>query len=202
MRTMADVDDPVTYTAHCCFGDICNKKWRRLGRFATVVEARREIIRHLIVSSKHLMSEKTAMSNVQRYTMIGSEECCVQEVSEGPLPGVKSSSSNSARMRSRSRSGPSETCPPNTNLIPAASIGDPLRYPVLLPAYIEEDATVIEQSIEAIDAIADHISTHGGNTTLEDVPELLADLTNMNLALKGHVDQLRVVVMNMRSYNI
>jgi hypothetical protein len=202
MRTMADVDDTVTYTAHCCLGDICNKKWRRLGRFATFMDARREIVRHLIVSSKHLMSEKTAMSTVQRYTVSGSDECCVQEVTEGPLPGVKSSSSNRARQRSRSRSGPLEACPSNTNLLPAALVVDPQGYPVRLPEYIEEDATVIEQSIEAIDAIAEHISTHGGNTTLEDVPELLADLTNMKLALKGHVDQLRVVVMNMRSYNI
>jgi hypothetical protein len=202
MRTMADGKDLVTFTAHCCLGDICNKKWKRLGRFETFMEARREIVRHLIVSSKHLMPEKTAMRTVQQYTVSGSDECCVQEVTEGPLPGVKSSSSNSARQRSRSRSGPSEARPSITNLVPAALGVDPQGYPVRLPAQIEEDATVIEQSIDAIDRIAEHISTHGGNTTLADVPDLLADLTNMNLALKGHVDQLRVVVMNMRSYNI
>ena len=94
------------------------------------------------------------------------------------------------------------TCSPNTILIPAASVGDPLRYPVLLPAYIEEDATVIEQSIEAINEIADLISTHGGNTTLEEVPQLLADLTNIKIVLKGHVDQLRGVILNMRKYTI
>ena len=94
------------------------------------------------------------------------------------------------------------TCPRNTNRRPAASLGDPLQYPVLLPAYIEEDATVIEQSIEAINEIADLIATHGGNTTLEKVPQLLADLTNIEIVLKGHVDQLRGVILNMRKYTI
>jgi hypothetical protein len=94
------------------------------------------------------------------------------------------------------------TCPRNTNRRPAASLGDPLQYPVLLPAYIEEDATVIEQSIEVINEIADLIATHGGNTTLAEVPQLLADLTNIKIVLKGHVDQLRGVLFNMRNYTI
>jgi hypothetical protein len=34
------------------------------------------------------------------------------------------------------------------------------------------------------------------------VPALLTHLTDYPLALKGHVEQLRNVVMNMRSYNI
>jgi hypothetical protein len=202
LRTMAYADDIVTYTAHCCFGDICGKRWRRLGRFATVEEARLEIKRHLLVSSKHFMTETEAMSHVQRYTKMGSEECCVQETSEGPLPEEKASSSKSARMRSRSRSGPPEKCPPNTRLLPAASLGDPLRYPVELPAYIEEDATVIEQSIQALDEIADYFATHAGNTTLEEVPQLLEDFRNIKIVLSAHVDQLRGVILNMRKYTI
>ena len=190
---MASADDIVTYTAHCCFGDICGKRWRRLGRFATVEEARLEIKRHLLVSSKHSMTPIEAMSHVQRYTVLGSNECCVQEVTEGPFPEVKSSSSKSARMRSRS---------PITRLIPAASIGDTMRYAVELPAYIEEDATVIEQSIQALDEIADYFATHAGNTTLEEVPQLLEDIRNISVVLSAHADQLRGVIVNMRKYTI
>jgi hypothetical protein len=199
---MAYVDDIVTYTAHCCFGDICGKKWKRLGRFATVEEARREIIRHLLVSSKHSMTETEAKSHVQRFTKMGSEECCVQETSEGPMPVVTSSGSKSDAIRSRSRSGPLESCAPNTRLIPAASIGDPMRYPVLLPTYVEEDAKVIEQTIQGLDEIADFFTTHAGTTTLEEVPQLLEDFKNIKVVLSSHVDQLRGVILNMRKYTI
>jgi hypothetical protein len=93
-------------------------------------------------------------------------------------------------------------CLRNTSRRPAASVGDPLRYPVLLPAYIEEDATVIEKSMEAINDIADLIATHGENTTLAELPQLLADLTNIAIVLKGHVDNLRGVFFKMRNYSI
>jgi hypothetical protein len=79
---------------------------------------------------------------------------------------------------------------------------DPLRYPVLLPAYIEEVATAIEQSMEAINDIADLIATHAINTTLVELPQLLADLTNVTIVLKGHVDNLRAVFFKMRNYTI
>ncbi len=199
---MAYVDDIVTYTAHCCFGDTCGKRWRRLGRFATVEEARREMIRHLQASSKHLMTETAAMSHVQRYTKMGSEECCVQETSEGHLPEVKSSSSKSARMRSRSRSGPHEAYAPNTRLIPADSICDPVTYPVQLPTYVEEDAKVIEQSIQALDAIRDFFTTQAGSTTLDGAPQLFVDFKYTQVVLLSHVDQLRGVILNMRKYTI
>jgi hypothetical protein len=188
---MASAGEIVTFTAHCCFGDFCGRKWRRLGRFATVEEARAEIKRHLLVSSKHSMTPIEAMNNVQIYTVLGSEECCVQEVTEGPIPEAKSSSSNSARLRSRS---------PIPRMIPAASIGDTMRYAVELPAYIEEDATIIEHSIQAIDEIADYIVAHAGNTTLEEVPQLLDDIRNINVVLSSHADQLRGVIVNMRKY--
>ena len=71
-----------------------------------------------------------------------------------------------------------------------------------LPAYIEEVATVIEQSMEAINDIADLIATHGENTTLAELPQLLADLTNITIVLKGHVDNLRGVFFKMRNYTI
>jgi hypothetical protein len=148
------------------------------------------------------MPEKEAMRTAQQYTVSGSDDCCVQERYEGPLPGVNSSSSNSVRQRSRSRSGASDARPSGANLVPAALVVDPQGYPDRLPAQIAEDATVLEQTIDAIDRVAEHISTYGGDTTIAAVPILLADLTDYNLALKGHVNQLRVVVMNMRSYNI
>jgi hypothetical protein len=77
-----------------------------------------------------------------------------------------------------------------------------MRYAVELPAYIEEDATVIEQSIQALDEIADYFATHAGNTTLEEVPQLLDDFRNINVVLSAHVDQLRGVIVNMRKYTI
>jgi hypothetical protein len=190
---MASAGVIVTFTAHCCFGDFCGKKWKRLGRFATVEEAREEIRRHLCASSKHSMTPTEAMTNVQTYTVIGSEECCVQQVTEGPIPEAKSSSSNSARLRSRS---------PIPRLIPVASRGETIRYPVELPAYIEEDASVIEHTIQAIDEIADYFGAHTGNTTLEEVPHLLDDIRNINVLLSAHVEQLRRVVVNMRKYTI
>jgi hypothetical protein len=202
MRTMADGSDHVTFTAFCCLGHICNRKWKRLGRFATFNGARQEIVRHLMVSGKHLMPEKEAIRTAQQNTVSGSDGCCIQEVYEGPLHGVNSSSGNNVRQRSRSRSGSSGARATSANLVPAAVVVDPEGYPVRLLSQIEEDASVIEQSIDALDRLADHISTYGGDTPLADVPHLLAHLTDYNLALKGHVDQLRVVVMNMRSYNI
>jgi hypothetical protein len=280
MRTMADGTDLVTYTAHCCLGHICNKNWKRIGRFATIYEARRAIVRHLMASSKHLMTEKAAMRTAQQYTVSGSDDCCVQEVYEGPLPGVNSSSSNSVRQRSRSRSGASEarpSCaylvpgaleivrqlmasskhlmtergamrssqqykvsgsddfcvpedyegsllgvnssssnsvrqlprtrsrasearPPCAYLVPGALVVDPQGYPVRLTAQIAEEATVLEKTLDAIDHVAGHISTYGSDTTIAAVPLLLADLADINLALKEHVDQLRVVVRNLRSF--
>jgi hypothetical protein len=188
---MASACRIVTFTAHCCFGDFCGKKWKRLGRFATVEEAREAIRHHLLASSKHSMTPSQAMTNVQTYTVIGSKECCVQEVTEGPISEAKSSSSNSARLRSRS---------PIPRLIPVASIGETIRYPVELPAYIEEDASVIEHSIQAIYEIADYFGAHTWKTTPEEVPQLLDDIRNINVLLSAHVDQLRRVVVNMRKY--
>ena len=75
-----------------------------------------------------------------------------------------------------------------------------MRYAVELPAYIEEDATIIEHSIQAIDEIADYIVAHAGNTTLEEVPQLLDDIRNINVVLSSHADQLRGVIVNMRKY--
>jgi hypothetical protein len=201
MKTMADGSDHVTFTAHCCLGHICNRKWKRLGRFATFNAARQEIVRHLMVSGKHLMPEEEAIRIAQQNAVSGSAGCCIQEVYEGPLHGVDSSSSNNVRQRSRS-SGSSKARASSANLVPAAVVVDPEGYPVRLAAQIAEDASVIEQSIDALDRLADHISTYGGDTTLADVPNLLAHLTDYNLASKGHVDQLRDVVMNMRNYNI
>jgi hypothetical protein len=201
MATMADGSDHVTFTAHCCLGHICNRKWKRLGRFTTFNAAREEIVRHLMVSGKHLMPEDEAIRISHHHAVSGSAGCCIQEVYEGPLHGVDSSSSNNVRQRSRSR-GLSRARASGANLVPAAVVVDSEGYPVRLAEYIAADASVIEHSIDALESIADHISTYGGDTTLADVPTLLAHLTDYNLALKGHVDQLRNVVMNMRSYNI
>ena len=280
MGTIADGTDLVTYTAHCCFGRICNKNWERLGRFATIYEARREIVRHLMASSKHLMTEKSAMRTAQQYTVSGSDDCCVQEVYEGPLPGVDSRSSNSVRPSSRSRSGASEprpSCaylvpgaldivcpllasteplmteratmrssqqykvsgsdyiyvtaayegsllgvdtglsnsvqqlpptrsrasdarPPCAYVVPGALVIDPQGYPVRLTAQIAEEATILENALNAIDHVARHISNYGSGTTIADMPHLLADLADMHLALKEHADQLRGVVGNLRSF--
>ena len=87
-------------------------------------------------------------------------------------------------------------------MIPVASIGDTIRYAVEVPAYIEEDASVIEHTIQAIDEVADYFVAHAGNTTLEEVPQLLDDIRNINVVLSAHVEQLRGVVVNMRKYTI
>ena len=43
---------------------------------------------------------------------------------------------------------------------------------------------------------------HAGNTTNEEVPQLLDDIRNINVVLSSHADQLRGVVVNMRKYTI
>ena len=276
METIADETDLVTYTAHCCFGSICNKNWERLGRFATRYEARREIVRHLMASSKHRMSEYSAMLTAQQYTVSGCDDCCVQEVYEGPLPGVDSRSSSSVRPSSRPSSGASQPRPLCAHLVPGAldivcpfmSSTEPLMtetaskrssqhgsdyiyvtaayegsllggvtglsnsvqqlppsrsmdsvarpscaymvpgalvidsqgYPVRLTAQIAEEATILENALNAIDYVARHISNIGSGTTMADMPHLLAGLADMHLALKEHADQLRGVVGNLRSF--
>jgi hypothetical protein len=202
---MASVDDVVTFTAHCCFGDICGKKWKRLGRYRTVEEARREIIRHLLASPKHNMTESEAKSHVQRYTKLGSEECCVMKTTEGSIPDVSSGSNKRARLRARSRSGSCEQLfyqQAAKNALGSALVLEPMRHDVLLPTYVEEDAVVIEQSIDVLGDIVEYFATHGGNITLEDVPLLLDDFKNIKEVLSAHVDQLRCVVFNMRKYKI
>jgi hypothetical protein len=199
---MAYVNDTVTYTAHCCLGNICGQQWRRLGRFATVEDARGEIIRHLRMSSKHNMTETDAIIQVRQYTKMGSDGCCVLATSNEAMRVVTSSSSKSYAVRSRSRSGPHEAYAPNTRLIPADSICDPVTYPVQLPTYVEEDATVIEQSIQALDAIRGFFTTQAGSTTLDEAPQLIVDFKYIQGALLSHVNQLRGVVLNMRKYTI
>jgi hypothetical protein len=202
---MASVDDVVTFTAHCCFGDICGKKWKRLGRYGTVEEARREIIRHLLASPKHNMSESEAKSHVQQYTKMGSEECCVMKTTEGSIPDASSGSNQRARLRARSRSGSREPLfnqQAAKNALGSALVQEPMRHDVLLPTYVEEDAVVIELSIQALGDIVDYFATHGGSTTLEEVPHLLKDFENIKVVLSSHGDQLRGVVSNMRNYKI
>ena len=200
MATMADVCDIVTYTAHCCLGHICNRNWKRLGRFTSINAAREEIVRHLMVSGKHYMPEDEAIRLSHQCAVIGSARCCIQEVYEGPLHAVVPSSSNNVRKRTRSRDLSSASASGST-LVPPAVVVDSVGYPVRLAQYIAEDASVIEHSIDVLESIADDISRYGGDTTLADVPALLTHLTDYPLALKGHVEQLRNVVMNMRSYN-
>jgi hypothetical protein len=146
------------------------------------------------------MTERAAMRSSQQYKVSGSDDFCVPEVYEGSLLGVNSSSSNSVRQLPRTRSRASEARPPCAYLVPGALVVDPQGYPVRLTAQIAEEATILEKSLDAIDHVAGHISTYGSDTTIAAVPLLLADLADINLALKEHVDQLRVVVRNLRSF--
>jgi hypothetical protein len=148
------------------------------------------------------MTETEAMIQVRRFTKMGSVECCVLATSDGAMRVVTSSASKSYAVRSRSRSGPHESYAPNTRLIPADSICDPVTYPVQLPTYVEEDATVIEQSIQALDAIRGFFTTQAGSTTLDEAPQMFVDFKYIQVVLLSHVDQLRGVILNMRKYTI
>jgi hypothetical protein len=86
--------------------------------------------------------------------------------------------------------------------MPPAVVVDTVEYQVRLAQYIAEDASVLAHSINVLESIADGIAVYGGDTTLADVPALLTHLTDYPLALRDHVEQLRNVVINMRSYNI
>jgi hypothetical protein len=201
IASMADVCDIVTYTAHCCLGHICNRKWKRLGRFTSINAAREEIVRHLMVSGKHYMPEDEAIRLSQQCSVIGSDRCCIQEVFEGPLHAVVPSISKNVRKRTRSRDL-SRASSSHSILMPPAVVVDSVEYPVRLAQYIAEDASVLDHSINVLESIADGIAVYGGDTTFADVPALLTHLTDYPLALRDHVEQLRHVVLHMRSYNI
>jgi hypothetical protein len=98
------------------------------------------------------------------------------------------------------RSRASDARPPCAYVVPGALVIDPQGYPVRLTAQIAEEATILENALNAIDYVARHISNYGSGTTIADMPHLLADLADMNLALKEHADQLRGVVGNLRSF--
>jgi hypothetical protein len=182
-----DLDDDVeTFTAHCCFGDICGRRWKRLGRYATLGEARQEIVRHLQASPKHGMSESEAKNHVLRYTKLGTDDCCVMTTKEGPIQGKSSGSNKRAGIFRRSRSASRE----------------PMRGEDFLQTCVEDDATVIEQSIQALGDIVEYFTTQAPITTLEEVPQLLDDFRNIKVVLSAHVDQLQGVVANMRKYKI
>jgi hypothetical protein len=178
-------DDGVeTFTAHCCFGDVCGKKFKRLGRFASIEEARQEIVRHLQASPKHDMSETVATNHVRLYTHMGKDDCCVLKTTEGPIR-VKSFGSNKRKevlLRSRSASR------------------EQMRDEDCLQTCFEADATVIEQSIVAMDDIVEYFTSEAPSTRLDDVPQLLADVRNIQVVLVSHVDKLKGVVANLRNY--
>ena len=169
METIADETDLVTYTAHCCFGSICNKNWERLGRFATRYEARREIVRHLMASSKHRMSEYSAMLTAQQYTVSGCDDCCVQEVYEGPLPGVDTRSSNRVRPSSRPSSGASQPRPLCAHLVPGV-------LPIVCPFMSSTEPLMTE-------TVAKRSSQHGSDyiyVTAANEGSLLGEVTGLS----------------------
>jgi hypothetical protein len=136
----------------------------------------------------------------KRSSQHGSDYIYVTAANEGSLLGEVTGLSNSVQQLPPSRSMDSVARPSCAYMVPGALVIDSQGYPVRLTAQIAEEATILENALNAIDYLARHISNIGSGTTMADMPHLLAGLEDMHLALKEHADQLRGVVGNLRSF--
>jgi hypothetical protein len=191
---MAFVDDVVTFEQYCCFGDICGKKLKRLGCFGTIEEARQDLLRHLIASPYHSMSPSEAKRHVQRYTEIGCEDCCVMQSSQGPV--ARTVAKTVAWIPARWRSGSRDRLfnqQAGTDVLDSAIVLEPTWSVV-------ETATVVTESIQTLSDIVDSLGMRAGRTSLQEVQHLLDNFQDIRDVVSAQVDQLRAVVIHMRTF--